>query len=69
MSGTLHLLARPEAYKASSSSVLPMASRSDSRSNPIADEVVRYGELAYNPDVPAEHRSADISRFNDLLTR
>lgn len=46
----------------------PVASKKESRPVRLADEIIRYGGLAYNPELPDEDRAANVKRFNDLLT-
>ena len=43
--------------------------KTDSRSTRIADEILRLGELAFNPERPTQSRSADEKKLDELLSR
>jgi hypothetical protein len=52
---------KPEGLKLVSAGRPPRAVR-------LLDEIVRYGDLAYNPELQGENRAADVIRFNNLLS-
>jgi hypothetical protein len=52
---------KPENLKPVSAGRQPRAVR-------LVDEIIRYGDLAYNPEIPSENRAADVTRFMNLLS-
>lgn len=53
---------KPEGLKPVSAGRQPRAVR-------LVDEIVHYGDLAYNPELSSENRAADVTRFTNLLAR
>jgi hypothetical protein len=47
----------------------PVASKNEPPAVRLVDEIVRYGDLAYNPELPDQDRASDVKRFTDLLSR
>lgn len=52
---------KPENLKPVSAGRQPRAVR-------LVDEIIRYGDVAYNPELPGENRAADLKRFQDLIS-
>jgi hypothetical protein len=52
---------KPEELKPVSAGRQPRAVR-------LVDEIVRYGDLAYNPELQGKNRTADVTRFTNLLS-
>jgi hypothetical protein len=52
---------KPENLKPVSAARQPRAVR-------LVDEIIRYGDFAYNPELPGENRAADVKRFQDLIS-
>jgi hypothetical protein len=46
----------------------PVSAGGQSRAVRLVDEIVRYGDLAYNPELPGENRAADVKIFQDLIS-
>jgi hypothetical protein len=46
----------------------PVSAGRQPRAGHLVDEIVRYGDLAYNPELPGENRDADVTRFVNLLS-
>jgi hypothetical protein len=46
----------------------PVSAGRQPRTVRLADEIVRYGDLAYNPELPGNSRAADVTRFTNLLS-
>jgi hypothetical protein len=46
----------------------PVGSKKEPPAARLVDEIVRYGDLAYNPELPGEDRAGDFKRFKDLLS-
>jgi hypothetical protein len=49
--------------------VMATAPETVSRSVRLAEKILRLGEAAFNPERPAQSRSADVRKFNELLSR